>query len=77
MKTKGFKSNGFTFIEIIIATTLVLILTSMATSTIYNVVHTLMNIKSQYQNIQYVMGVHSAVAQAKMNYANGSNFVII
>jgi type II secretory pathway pseudopilin PulG len=69
MKTKGFKTNGFTFVEVIVATTLVIILTSMATSTIYNVVHTLIDIKSQYQSIQYIIALRTAVAQAKMNYA--------
>jgi type II secretory pathway pseudopilin PulG len=69
MKTKGFKTNGFTFVEVIVATTLVIILTSMATSTIYNVVHTLIDIKSQYLSIQYIVAVRTAVAQAKMNYA--------
>lgn len=63
------KTKGFTYIEIIVAMTLVVLLTSMATTSIYNVVHTLINIKNQNQNIQNIMAVHRAVAQAKMSYA--------
>jgi hypothetical protein len=69
MKTKGFKTNGFTFVELIVACTLLVILTSMATTSIYNVVHTLIDKNSQFLNVQYIMAVHRAVAQAKMNYA--------
>jgi prepilin-type N-terminal cleavage/methylation domain-containing protein len=63
------KTKGFTLVELVVAVTLIVILTSMATTSIYDVVHTLINIKSQYQNIQNVIAVHRAVAQAKMDYA--------
>jgi prepilin-type N-terminal cleavage/methylation domain-containing protein len=69
MKTKGLKTNGFTFIEIMVALTIVVLLTTLATSTIYDVVHTLINKNSQYLNMQYIMAVHRAVAQAKLSYA--------
>ena len=74
-KARGFyqtgplKTKGFTLVEVVVACTLIVILTSMATTSIYDVVHSLINIKSQYQSIQNIIAVHRAVAQAKMNYA--------
>ena len=74
-KARGFyetgpmKTKGFTLVELVVAVTLIVILTSMATTSIYDVVHTMINIRNINQNIENMIGVRTAVAQAKMDYA--------
>jgi prepilin-type N-terminal cleavage/methylation domain-containing protein len=63
------KNKGFTLIELVVACTLLLMLSTIATTSTYNFVQATANLKSQYNNIQDIMSLHSALVQAKMNYA--------
>jgi prepilin-type N-terminal cleavage/methylation domain-containing protein len=63
------KNKGFTLIELVVACTLLLMLSTIATTATYNFVQATANLKAQYNNIQNIMALHSALVQAKMNYA--------
>lgn len=63
------KNKGFTLVELVVACTLLLMLSTIATTSTYNFVQATANLKSQYNNIQNIMALHSALVQAKMNYA--------
>jgi type II secretory pathway pseudopilin PulG len=65
MKTK----QGFTLIELVVACTLLIMLSTIATTSTYNFVQATANLKAQYINIQNIMALHSVLANAKMNYA--------
>jgi prepilin-type N-terminal cleavage/methylation domain-containing protein len=63
------KNKGFTLIELVVACTLLLMLSTIATTSTYNFVQATSNLKAQYINIQNIMALHSVLVQAKMNYA--------
>jgi type II secretory pathway pseudopilin PulG len=63
------RTKGFTLIEIVVACTLLIMLSTIATTSTYNFVQAMANVKTQYFNIQNIMALHSILAQAKMNYA--------
>jgi prepilin-type N-terminal cleavage/methylation domain-containing protein len=63
------KNKGFTLIELVVACTLLLMLSTIATTSTFNFVQATGNLKTQYNNIQNIMLLHKTVAQAKMNYA--------
>jgi prepilin-type N-terminal cleavage/methylation domain-containing protein len=63
------KTKGFTLVELVVACTLLLMLSTIATTSTYNFVQATGNLKSQYNNIQNIMALHSVLVQAKMNYA--------
>jgi type II secretory pathway pseudopilin PulG len=63
------RTKGFTLIEIVVACTLLIMLSTIATTSTYNFVQAMANVKIQYFNIQNIMALHSILAQAKMNYA--------
>jgi prepilin-type N-terminal cleavage/methylation domain-containing protein len=63
------KTKGFTLIELVVACTLLLILSTIATTTTFNFVQATANLKTEYSNIQNIMLLHSVLANAKMNYA--------
>jgi prepilin-type N-terminal cleavage/methylation domain-containing protein len=63
------KNKGFTLIELVVACTLLLMLSTIATTSTYNFVQATANLKGQYNNIQNIMALHEALVQAKMNYA--------
>jgi prepilin-type N-terminal cleavage/methylation domain-containing protein len=63
------RNKGFTLVELVVACTLMLMLSTIATTSTYNFVQATANLKSQYNNIQNIMALHSALVQAKMNYA--------
>jgi prepilin-type N-terminal cleavage/methylation domain-containing protein len=63
------KNKGFTLIELVVACTLLLMLSTIATTSTFNFVQATANLKAQYNNIQNIMALHEALVQAKMNYA--------
>ena len=63
------KTKGFTLIELVVACTLLLMLSTIATTSTFNFVQATGNLKAQYNNIQNIMLLHKALVQAKMNYA--------
>ena len=63
------KNKGFTLVELVVACTLLLMLSTIATTSTYNFVQATANLKAQYNNIQNIMALHQALVQAKMNYA--------
>jgi type II secretory pathway pseudopilin PulG len=64
------KNKGFTFIEIIVATTLLIMLTSMAETTAYNLIQAVTKLKARYLNLkQNIAVLYTDLALAKMNYA--------
>src|SRR5580700_5505202 len=63
------KTKGFTLVELVVACTLLLMLSTIATTSTFNFVQATANLKSQYNNIQNIMLLHKALVQAKMNYA--------
>lgn len=69
MKTKGFKTNGFTLIELIVAMTLVAILTQMATTTAYNFIQSVNAYRGQFETLRDgINGLYATVSLAKMTY---------
>jgi type II secretory pathway pseudopilin PulG len=63
------KTKGFTLVELVVACTLLIMLSTIATTSTYNFVQATANLKAQYNNIQNIMALHSALVQAKMHYA--------
>jgi prepilin-type N-terminal cleavage/methylation domain-containing protein len=63
------KTKGFTLVELVVACTLLLILSTVATTSTYNFVQATANLKAQYINVQNIMALHSVLVNAKMNYA--------
>ena len=63
------KTKGFTLVELVTACTLLLMLSTIATTSTFNFVQATANLKAQYNNIQSIMALHSVLVQAKMNYA--------
>jgi prepilin-type N-terminal cleavage/methylation domain-containing protein len=63
------KTKGFTLIELVTACTLLLMLSTIATTSTFNFIQATANLKSQYKNIQSIMVLQNALVQAKMNYA--------
>src|SRR6202035_3127593 len=63
------RNKGFTLVELVVACTLLLMLSTIATTSTYNFVQATANLKAQYNNIQNIMLLHKALVQAKMNYA--------
>jgi prepilin-type N-terminal cleavage/methylation domain-containing protein len=62
------KNKGFTLVELVVACTLLLMLSTVATTSTFNFVQATANLKAQYNNIQNIMALHSVLVQAKMNY---------
>jgi prepilin-type N-terminal cleavage/methylation domain-containing protein len=63
------RNKGFTLVELVVACTLLLMLSTVATTSTFNFVQATANLKAQYNNIQNIMLLHKALVQAKMNYA--------
>jgi prepilin-type N-terminal cleavage/methylation domain-containing protein len=63
------KNKGFTLVELVVACTLLLMLSTIATTSTFNFVQATANLKTQYNNIQNIMALHSVLVRAKMNYA--------
>jgi prepilin-type N-terminal cleavage/methylation domain-containing protein len=63
------KSKGFTLLELVVACTILLLLSTLATTTTYNFVQAAANLKAQYSNIYNIMALSKALTTAKMNYA--------
>ena len=63
------KTKGFTLVELVVACTLLIMLSMIATTSTFNFVQATANLKAQYNNIQNIMALHSALVQAKMHYA--------
>ena len=71
------KNKGFTFIEIIVATTLLLLLSELATTTAYHFMQAATNLKSQFENLRDgINGLYATVSLAKITYEADSNFAI-
>jgi prepilin-type N-terminal cleavage/methylation domain-containing protein len=66
---RAMKTKGFTLIELVTACTLLLMLSTIATTSTFNFIQATANLKSQYKNIRSIMLLHDALVQAKMNYA--------
>jgi hypothetical protein len=63
------KNKGFTFIEIIVATTLLIMLTSMAATTAYNFIQSVNTYRGQFESLKYgISGLYATVSLAKTNY---------
>ena len=71
---QALKTKGFTLIELVVACTLLIMLSTIATTSTYNFVQATTNLKAQYINIQNIMALHSVLANAKMNYATDLAF---
>src|ERR1700730_2340316 len=63
------RNKGFTLVELVVACTLLLMLSTIATTSTFNFVQATGNLKTQYNNIQNIMALHSVLVRAKMNYA--------
>ena len=68
-RLSAMKNKGFTLVELVTACTLLLMLSTIATTSTFNFVEATANLKAQYNNIQNIMLLHSVLVQAKMNYA--------
>ena len=67
--TGRMKTKGFTLIELVVACTLLLMLSMIATTTTFNFVQATADLKTKYTNLQNIMALHSVLINAKMNYA--------
>jgi prepilin-type N-terminal cleavage/methylation domain-containing protein len=63
------RTKGFTLLELVVACTILLLLSTVATTTTYNFVQAAANLKAQYINVFNIMALSKALATAKMNYA--------
>jgi type II secretory pathway pseudopilin PulG len=63
------KTKGFTLVELVVACTLLIMLSTIATTSTYNFVQATANLKAQNISIQNIMALHGVLVQAKMNYA--------
>ena len=63
------KTKGFTLVELVVACTLLIMLSTIATTSTFNFVQATADLKAKYNNIQNIMALHSALVQAKMHYA--------
>jgi len=70
------KAKGFTLIELVVACTLLIMLSMIATTSTFNFVQATANLKAQYNNIQNIMLLHGVLANAKLNYATDLAFEI-
>ena len=70
----GMRTKGFTLLEVVVACTLLVMLSTIATTTTYNFVQAAASLKGQYLNIQNIMALHSVLVKAKMNYATDLAF---
>ena len=69
------KAKGFTLIELVVACTLLLILTQVATTTMYNFMQATTNLKNQFQNLRNnIAPLYALVSQAKNTYASNLVF---
>jgi len=71
------KTKGFTLIELVVACTLLLMLSMIATTTTFNFVQATADLKTKYTNLQNIMALHSVLVNAKMNYATDLAFQLI
>jgi prepilin-type N-terminal cleavage/methylation domain-containing protein len=63
------KTKGFTLIELVVASTLLIMLTSMATTTAYNFIQAVAKLKAQFENLRdNISGLYATVSSAKMAY---------
>jgi prepilin-type N-terminal cleavage/methylation domain-containing protein len=71
------KIKGFTFIEMIVATTLLVILTSMAATTAYNFIQSVTSFRAQFESLRdSISGLYSTVSLAKMTYEADLAFAV-
>jgi prepilin-type N-terminal cleavage/methylation domain-containing protein len=63
------KTKGFTLIELVVACTLLLLLSTVSITTTYNFIDATANLKAQYNSIKNIKLLHTAVVNAKLNYA--------
>jgi Tfp pilus assembly protein PilE len=63
------KTKGFTIVEIIVACTLLLLLATVATTSTYNFIQATANLKAQSISITNIRYLHTALVNAKLNYA--------
>jgi type II secretory pathway pseudopilin PulG len=70
------KTKGFTLIELVVACTLLILLSTVATTSTYNFVQATANLKAQSNSIHNIMLLHGVLANAKMNYATDLAFVL-
>jgi prepilin-type N-terminal cleavage/methylation domain-containing protein len=68
-RSRAMRTKGFTLVELVVACTLLLMLSTIATTSTYNFVQATANLKAKYNNIQNIMVLHEVLVQAKMNYA--------
>ena len=71
------KIKGFTLIELVVASTLLIMLTSMATTTAYNFIQAVAKLKSQFENLRdNISGLYATVSSAKMAYEADLAFAV-
>jgi prepilin-type N-terminal cleavage/methylation domain-containing protein len=63
------KTKGFTLIELVVACVLLLLLSTVSITTTYNFIDATANLKAQYNSIKNIKLLHTAVVNAKLNYA--------
>ena len=63
------KTKGFTLVELVVACTLLIMLSTIATTSSYNFVQATIDLKAKYIGLQNIMALHSALVKAQMNYA--------
>jgi type II secretory pathway pseudopilin PulG len=63
------KKKSFTLIEVVVACTLLLLLSTVAITTTYNFIGATANLKAQANSMKNIMALHRVLANAKLNYA--------
>jgi type II secretory pathway pseudopilin PulG len=70
------KTKGFTILELVLAATLLLILSTVATTSTFNFIQATANLKAQSNSIQNIMLLSGVLANAKLNYATDLALII-
>jgi prepilin-type N-terminal cleavage/methylation domain-containing protein len=61
------KTKGFTLVELLVACTLLLLLSTVSYTTTYNFIDATANLKAQHNGIRNIMFLHDDLANAKLN----------
>jgi type II secretory pathway pseudopilin PulG len=71
------KTKAFTLIEMVVASTLLILLTSMATTTAYNFIQSVNTYRAQFESLRdSISGLYATVSLAKMTYEADLAFAI-
>jgi type II secretory pathway pseudopilin PulG len=76
-KLRLIKTKGFTLIELVVACTLLIMLSTIATTSTYNFVQSVISLKTQFQNVRNnIIPLYGLLTQAQMKYTTSLAFAL-